>query len=398
VRQRYGRRRPVRLIAAVVALVLGAAVMVMAARGAWSPRRAVTTADEAASIPAIGILVATSPADHDLHQAGTWTASAEMVAAAAGQSGAHVVLDRIGAGPKSSDVMYDARVANGNGQNALTRSTQLKHAQINLVQAFGNEQASTTPGPVDVISGVRFMEQHLSAFPHARTTNVVIFGNVLQTAAPIDLADPVQLADPVATLQTVVSQGLLTRDSCTGWRVSMVDGSLTPGGGLSALQDEQLREFWREFFAWCGGRLVLWDSTLIAFPANGQVAPASWMTVHGHRQILVQLLASVLFEPDQAVLLPGAGPTLSELARKLLYTYPTATADIAGYTAAVGGGNGVALSQARAKIIADWLEASGVSASRLTVHGYGDHDQIASDATAAGQALNRRVVVTLHVG
>ena len=97
-RQKYGRRRPVRLIAAVVALVLGAAVMVMAARGAWSPRRAVTTADEAASIPAIGILVATSPADHDLHQAGTWTASAEMVAAAAGQSGAHVVLDRIGAG------------------------------------------------------------------------------------------------------------------------------------------------------------------------------------------------------------------------------------------------------------------------------------------------------------
>jgi outer membrane protein OmpA-like peptidoglycan-associated protein len=38
-----------------------------------------------------------------------------------------------------------------------------------------------------------------------------------------------------------------------------------------------------------------------------------------------------------------------------------------------------------------------VGASRLSARGYGDHDQIASDATAAGQALNRRVVVTLQV-
>ena len=32
-----------------------------------------------------------------------------------------------------------------------------------------------------------------------------------------------------------------------------------------------LREFWREYFQACGGRLVLWDSALIAFPASGQV-------------------------------------------------------------------------------------------------------------------------------
>ena len=85
-----------------------------------------------------------------------------------------------------------------------------------------------------MISAVLRMEAHLAALPHAQTTNVVIFGNAVQTAAPIDLADPVQLADPVATLQTVVAQGFLKRNSCAGWQVYMVDGSLTPAGGLDA--------------------------------------------------------------------------------------------------------------------------------------------------------------------
>lgn len=388
----YGKRR-VRLIAviAVIAAALAVAAMGMAARGT-SSRGRMTVPCCTASTPAIGILVGTSPVDHDLHQAGAWTADARVVAGVAGEYGAHVVLDRIGSGPGGSDAMYNARVASDNGQNPLIRSTQLQQAETGMVHAFGKEQATTTPGSVDVISGVRLMEEHLAAFPHADTTNVVIFGDAVQTAAPIDLADPVQLADPVATLQTVVAQGLLTRNSCAGWRVHMVDGSLTPTRGLSALQDEQLREFWREFFAWCGGRLVLWDSTLIAFPASGQVEPASWATP-GHREIIVQLAASVLFEPDQAVLLPGAGPTIDELARKLLYTYPNATADIAGYTADVGGGNGLALSRARAQVIAAGLEARGVSASRLTVHGYGATRQI-----PGGLEVNRRVVVTLHVG
>lgn len=385
--------RRVRLAAVAAAAALLAVIMAVAVRGSSSPARSATTAAETASIPAVGMLVGTSPADHDLHQAGTWTADARTVAAVASQSGAHVVVDRVGAGPGSSDVKYNARVSSGNGQNVLIRGTQLQHAKTALVQAFGKEQATTTPGPTDVISGVQAMERHLSVFPHATTTNVLIFGNAVQTAGPINLADPVQLADPVATLQTVVSQGLLARNSCAGWRVSMVDGSMTPAGGLNALQDEQLREFWREFFDRCGGHLVLWDTTLIAFPATGEVAPASWMTP-GHREVIVPLPASVLFELDQAVLLPGGGRILGELYRDLTSTYPTAAATIAGYTSPDGTtGYNMALSWARAQAVADWLEAHGISASRLTVHGYGDTQQI-----PGGLAVNRRVVITLHVG
>jgi OOP family OmpA-OmpF porin len=100
----------------------------------------------------------------------------------------------------------------------------------------------------------------------------------------------------------------------------------------------------------------------------------------------------VLFKPEQAILLPTAGHVLGDLCRDLTSAYPTATAEIAGYTAAVGGGDGMALSQARAQVVATYLEECGISASRLSAHGYGDREQI-----PGGLAANRRVVITLHV-
>ncbi len=349
-----------------------------------------------ASALAIGILIGTSPADHELHQTRAWAADAWLVAKAAGRSGAHVVIDRFGPRPGSSEVMYNARVTSTTGQNSLIINMQMRRAEKRMVHSFGEEQASATPGPVNLVSGVSSMAQHLHVVPH-KTTDVVIFGDADETAEPVNLADPLQLADPKATLQAVVSRGLLRDGECLGWRVYMVDGSLTPAGGLGALQDEQLREFWREFFARCGGELVVWDNTLITFPASGYIARASW-AAPGHQEIIISLPSSVLFKPNQTVLLPGAAEILDRLARELTVRYPRATADIAGYTAAVTvpGPSARPLSWARATAVAAYIEARGVRASRLAVHGYGGRHQIATDATAAGQARNRRVVITLH--
>lgn len=335
-------------------------------------------------IPTTGILVGANPADRGLHTA--WTADARQVASTAGQSSARVVIDRFSTGPWSSDVIFNAPLASADGQNSLIRQTQVKRAEDQMVGAFDDEQATTLPGPTDLISGIQNMEAHLREV-NAMNPDVIVFGDAQQTAGPVNLADPVQLADPAQTLEKVKAQGLLQANACRGWNVYMVDSS---PAGFTALQDEQLREFWREFFAVCGGHLVLWDSTLI-FPASGQVPPATWATP-GHREIIIPLPASVLFKPDQAILLPGAGHALGELCRDLTSAYPTATAEIAGYTAAAGSGDGMALSQARAQVVASHLEACGVSASRLAAHGYGDHEQI-----PGGLAVNRRVVITLQV-
>ncbi|MGH3153640.1 MAG: OmpA family protein, partial [Streptosporangiaceae bacterium] len=336
-----------------------------------------------ARIPTTGILVGTDPADRGLHAA--WTAEAGQVASAAGQFGARVVVDRFGTGPGSSDVMFDAPIASTDGENRLIQQTQVKHAEGDMVNAFGDEDGVTVPGPVDLISGVQAMKDHLGELG-AADPDVLVFGDAEQTAGPVDLADPVQLADPAQALAKVKAQGLAQAGGCLGWNVYMVDP--TPAG-FSALQDEQLREFWREFFAACGGRLVLWDSTLI-FPASGQVAAATWANP-AHPELIIPLPASVLFKAAQAVLLAGAGAVLGEVCRDLTVTYPAATADIAGYTAAVGGGDGLALSQARAGLVATYLKGCGVSASRLSAYGYGDRDQI-----PGGLAANRRVVITLQ--
>lgn len=369
--------------ATVGALALAGCSSMVANQSASPPNQPAVSVSSA-HIPTTGVLVATNPAEEDLHPG--WTADAWQVASVAGQSGARVIVDRFGTGPGSSDVMFNAPLASATGQNSLIIHAQVKHAEDEMVAAFDREQAAATPGPVDLISGIQVMEDHLREL-HAVNPDLIIFGDAVQTAGPVDLADPVHLADPAAALEKVKAQGLLQPSACHGWSVYMVDPS---PAGFSGLQDEQLREFWREFFAACGGHLVLWDSTLI-FPASGQVPAASW-AVDGHREIIVPLPASVLFAPNRATLLPSAGRPLGELCRALTSTYPAATAEIDGYTAAAGSGDGMTLSQARAQVVASYLEACGVAASRLSAHGYGDYDQI-----PGGLALNRRVVVTLQV-
>jgi flagellar motor protein MotB len=371
-------------VAAVSALALTGCGSITTNQPTSTPGQPPTASGTSAHIPTTGILVGTSPADHGLHMA--WTADARQVASVAGQSAARVVIDRFGTGTGSSDVMFNAPIASTDGLNKLITQTQVKQAETEMVLAFDHEQATASHGQIDLLSGIQEMEDHLGELA-AMDPDVIIFGDAVQTAGSVNLADPVQLAAPSLTLGNVKAQGLLQASACRGWNVYMVDPA---PAGFSGLQDEQLREFWREFFAACGGHLVLWDSTLI-FPASGQISPVSWVTP-GRQEVIIPLPASVLFEPDQAVLLPGAGQILGELCHDLVSAYPAATAAIDGYTAAVGGGDGMALSQARAQAVASYLEACGVSSSRLSVRGDGDHDQI-----PGGLAANRRVVITLQV-
>jgi OOP family OmpA-OmpF porin len=52
-----------------------------------------------------------------------------------------------------------------------------------------------------------------------------------------------------------------------------------------------------------------------------------------------------------------------------------------------------ALSIRRAEAVKRWLTAHGIAAGRISTHGYGEAEPVATNATDAGRQKNRRVVI-----
>jgi outer membrane protein OmpA-like peptidoglycan-associated protein len=112
-------------------------------------------------------------------------------------------------------------------------------------------------------------------------------------------------------------------------------------------------------------------------------------TDHG----MVVTLGGVLFYTGQARLLPNAQVDMAKLA-DFFKRNPRRTALIEGNTDSVGGGNAnMNLSQQRADAVRDALVALGVSADRLRTSANGEDKPVATNATAAGRQMNRRVEV-----
>lgn len=71
-------------------------------------------------------------------------------------------------------------------------------------------------------------------------------------------------------------------------------------------------------------------------------------------------------------------------------------AQVLGYTDSRGSDtNNQVLSERRANAVADYLKTHGLQTASYDVHGYGDANPIADNATADGRARNRRVDVEL---
>ena len=89
-------------------------------------------------------------------------------------------------------------------------------------------------------------------------------------------------------------------------------------------------------------------------------------------------------------------PALTSVAT-VMKEYDKYVAVIIGYTDSTGGDKiNLPLSQARAESVASYLEQQGVPGNRLVAYGAGSQSPIASNATAEGRALNRRVEITLQ--
>lgn len=110
---------------------------------------------------------------------------------------------------------------------------------------------------------------------------------------------------------------------------------------------------------------------------------------------LVITLGDVLFDTNKAELKSGGMRNVEKLAG-VLKEYPQRNVLIEGFTDSTGNsGHNQGLSDRRASAVRTALQDTGVSADRISGRGYGQAFPVASNATAEGRQLNRRVEIVV---
>lgn len=107
--------------------------------------------------------------------------------------------------------------------------------------------------------------------------------------------------------------------------------------------------------------------------------------------IVVEFNNKILFGFDQSVLSSAAKTSLDDLVT-ILNKYPDTDIEIQGHTDDTGTDTyNQGLSERRAKSVADYLRAKGISSARLTIKGFGESAPKYANDSEDGRANNRRV-------
>ncbi|MDH3639565.1 MAG: OmpA family protein [Gammaproteobacteria bacterium] len=111
---------------------------------------------------------------------------------------------------------------------------------------------------------------------------------------------------------------------------------------------------------------------------------------------LAQLdFTAIRFQSGSARLARSGHAVLGEVT-ELLREHGTRGIEISGHTDSTGRESyNMKLSQQRAKTVLNYLVTQGVEPKRMTSVGYGESRPVASNETAAGQARNRRIEITV---
>ncbi|HEX5131508.1 MAG TPA: OmpA family protein [Candidatus Krumholzibacteria bacterium] len=106
--------------------------------------------------------------------------------------------------------------------------------------------------------------------------------------------------------------------------------------------------------------------------------------------------SGLLFDIDRSELKTASRENLTNLA-VILNKYPDTNILLEGHTDATGTSeHNMELSRRRAQSVANYLAGQNVMEPRFTIMGYGEDQPVASNETADGRALNRRVEVAIY--
>jgi outer membrane protein OmpA-like peptidoglycan-associated protein len=106
--------------------------------------------------------------------------------------------------------------------------------------------------------------------------------------------------------------------------------------------------------------------------------------------------SGILFDVNKAALKPAAQQNLTQLGG-ILQKYPDTEILLEGHTDSTGDEEwNLELSRLRAQSVSNYLNGTGVLASRFIIMGYGESQPIATNETTDGRAQNRRVEVAIY--
>ena len=112
--------------------------------------------------------------------------------------------------------------------------------------------------------------------------------------------------------------------------------------------------------------------------------------------ILISFDSGILFGYDSSTLQPEAKANISKLA-DILKKYPDSNILVTGHTDSDGSENyNQTLSEKRAQSVSDYTMYKGIISSRLSTVGLGETEPVASNDTADGKQLNRRVEIAIY--
>jgi outer membrane protein OmpA-like peptidoglycan-associated protein len=121
------------------------------------------------------------------------------------------------------------------------------------------------------------------------------------------------------------------------------------------------------------------------------------LETHNTPNGLVLQLPDVLFGVSQYDLTTDARDRLGRVA-SVLTAYPGVTVAVNGFTDNTGGREyNLQLSKRRAEAAREFLIARGVPAGTVTATGFGEANPVATNATAEGRRMNRRVEMVVGV-